>query len=69
MLRFRNFFYDANLQTLGFNKGKRDAKGRYNYISDTGVLCITRPINGELVSRENGSTIDVLEQSESMVEQ
>lgn len=50
-------FYDAILSVLGYNEGIIDRKGRCMYISEQGVLGITKPINGEEASHGNGMTI------------
>lgn len=50
-------FYDAALGALGVRPGRMDEKGRVFYRTPTGVLAITKPINGEPASCANGSTI------------
>ncbi|MEZ9975328.1 VOC family protein [Vibrio breoganii] len=50
-------FYDALLATLGYPTGKIDEKGRWFYFSDSGVFCLTNPINGEPATHGNGMTI------------
>ncbi|MDN3715361.1 VOC family protein [Vibrio breoganii] len=50
-------FYDALLATLGYPTGKIDEKGRCFYFSDSGVFCLTNPINGEPATHGNGMTI------------
>lgn len=50
-------FYDALLATLGCAPGVKDDKGRYFYITDTGIFSITQPINGEPAGPGNGSTV------------
>ncbi|MBJ7539158.1 VOC family protein [Marinomonas transparens] len=49
-------FYDAILGALGHQSGVIDPKGRALYWTDSGVLIITKPINGELATFGNGST-------------
>lgn len=50
-------FYDAVLATLGMPAGMTDEKGRIFYLSPTGVLGITKPINGAPATAANGGTI------------
>jgi len=50
-------FYDAILATLDIQPGSIDDKGRCFYITKTGIFAITKPIDGELSSHGNGSTI------------
>lgn len=50
-------FYDATLGALGVPPGHVDDKERVLYLTPTGVLAITRPINGEPASFANGGTI------------
>lgn len=50
-------FYDAILQALGHEAGVLDKLGRYFYRTDTGILALTKPINGEAASHGNGTTI------------
>ena len=49
-------FYDAVLGTIGVGPGV-DNKGRYFYISPSGVFAITIPIDGKPATVGNGSTI------------
>ena len=49
-------FYDALLGTLGIGPGVAH-KSRYFYRSPTGTFAITLPINGEVATHGNGSTI------------
>jgi catechol 2,3-dioxygenase-like lactoylglutathione lyase family enzyme len=49
-------FYDALLGTLGLNPGFAN-KNRYFYRSPSGTFAISTPINGELATHGNGSTI------------
>lgn len=53
-------FYDATLGALGYSEGVIDAKGRCIYRSDTGVLMLSVPINGNLANGANGGTIGFL---------
>lgn len=50
-------FYDAVLGALGHEPGVMDPRGRCFYRTGTGVLAITKPINGEPASHANGGTI------------
>lgn len=50
-------FYDAVLGCLGVPPGRPDEKGRIFYVSRTGLLGITKPIDGRPASCGNGSTI------------
>lgn len=50
-------FYDAILGALGYEPGVVDDKGRCFYANKSGVFCITNPIDGELASHGNGSTV------------
>jgi catechol 2,3-dioxygenase-like lactoylglutathione lyase family enzyme len=50
-------FYDATLGALGFPAGVIDAKGRCIYRSNTGVLLLSVPLNGEAAIGANGGTI------------
>jgi catechol 2,3-dioxygenase-like lactoylglutathione lyase family enzyme len=49
-------FYDATLGALGIAPGA-DAGHRVIYRTDSGVLIITKPINGEPAGFGNGETI------------
>jgi catechol 2,3-dioxygenase-like lactoylglutathione lyase family enzyme len=49
-------FYDAVLGELGIAPGVEN-KGRYFYMSPSGVFAITTPIDGEPATHGNGSTI------------
>ena len=50
-------FYDAVLGAVGCKPGVIDDKGRCFYFTDSGILALTKPINGEPASHGNGSTI------------
>ena len=50
-------FYDATLGVLGVPPGRQDEKGRVFYMTKTGVLALTKPIDGGTASCGNGSTI------------
>ncbi len=50
-------FYDAVLGALGHGPGFVDDKGRCFYLTETGVLGITVPIDGEPATHANGGTI------------
>lgn len=53
-------FYDAVLGALGHKPGTMDDRGRCFYRTSTGVLAITKPINGEAATHANGGTIGFL---------
>ncbi len=61
-------FYDAILKVLGYSEGVIDAKGRCLYLSDQGVLGITKPINGESATHGNGMTIGFKVSSPELVD-
>src|SRR5579859_6877109 len=61
-------FYDAILGTLGVSPGSLDPKGRAVYATKTGVLMITKPINGQPASGANGGTIGFLASSTQQVD-
>jgi len=50
-------FYDATLGALGYGPGVTDDQGRVFYMTDTGILALTAPIDGQPASCGNGSTI------------
>jgi len=50
-------FYDAVLGAIGVPEGKSDPKGRVFYRTKTGVLGITKPIDGKQATFANGGTI------------
>jgi catechol 2,3-dioxygenase-like lactoylglutathione lyase family enzyme len=50
-------FYDAVLGAVGCKPGVIDDKGRCFYFTDSGILALTKPINGDPASHGNGSTI------------
>ncbi len=50
-------FYDAVLGALGHKSGVIDKRGRCIYLTDSGLLLLTRPLDGEPASHGNGSTI------------
>ncbi|MHA7816129.1 MAG: VOC family protein [Pseudohaliea sp.] len=50
-------FYDATLGALGYGPGVTDDQGRVFYMTDGGVLALTKPIDGQPASCGNGSTI------------
>lgn len=50
-------FYDAALGPLGVPPGTIDPLGRAIYATATGVLMVTKPINGKPASGANGATI------------
>ena len=50
-------FYDATLGALGVPPGFTVDKGRVFWMTPTGILAITKPIDGKPASCGNGSTI------------
>tara|TARA_B110000503_G_scaffold115366_1_gene173660 strand:- start:40 stop:417 length:378 start_codon:yes stop_codon:yes gene_type:complete len=50
-------FYDATLGALGYGPGVIDEQGRCFYFTDTGIFCISLPIDGNPACHGNGSTI------------
>lgn len=61
-------FYDATLKVLGCSEGVMDSKGRCFYLSDTGVLALTLPLNGEPATHGNGMTIGFKAESPEQVD-
>jgi len=50
-------FYDAVLGTLGVPPGRIDDNRRVFYMTPTGVLAISKPIDGKPATNANGGTI------------
>jgi len=50
-------FYDAILGALGHEPGVIDEKGRCFYFTKTGILSLSKPIDGQPASHGNGSTL------------
>lgn len=52
-------FYDATLGALGIDttRAMTDEKGRAFYMTPTGILAISKPIDGNAASCANGATI------------
>ncbi len=50
-------FYDATFGALGHGPGVTDDQGRVFYMTDSGILALTAPIDGQPASCGNGSTI------------
>ena len=50
-------FYDAVLGALGHKPAVTDEKGRCFYMTDGGVFCISKPIDGEPACHANGGTV------------
>ncbi len=50
-------FYDALLGTLGVGPGAVDDNRRIFYMTPTGVLAISQPIDGKPATAPNGGTI------------
>lgn len=61
-------FYDATLGALGYEPGGFDPKGRVFYRTPTGILGITKPLNGEPATNGNGSTIGFAAATPELVE-
>lgn len=61
-------FYDATLAALGVAPGGFDPKGRVFYRTQTGVLGITKPLNGEPATGANGGTVGFAASSPEMVD-
>ena len=53
-------FYDATLGALGYAPGVIDEKGRCFYYTKSGVLVLSKPIDGKPACNGNGSTIGFL---------
>lgn len=53
-------FYDAILGALGHEPGTIDDKGRCFYFTKSGVLGLSKPIDGKPACHGNGSTIGFL---------
>ena len=62
-------FYDAIMQSLGYSEGVLDEKGRCFYMSETGMLGLTKPIDGHAASNGNGSTIGFIAKSREAVDE
>jgi len=60
-------FYDAIMKVLGYSEGVIDEKGRCMYFSPSGVLGLTKPIDGQEASHGNGMTIGFLAKSPEVV--
>ncbi len=50
-------FYDATLGALGVSPGTTDSHGRVVYATPTGILMLTKPLNGKPASCANGGTV------------
>ncbi|WP_117233063.1 VOC family protein [Vibrio maerlii] len=50
-------FYDAVMSVLGYGEGIIDDNRRIIYRTPTGVLGLTKPINGEDAHQGNGQTV------------
>ena len=50
-------FYNAVLGALGHPPAVQDPKGRYFYVTESGIFAITRPIDGQAATHANGGTI------------
>jgi catechol 2,3-dioxygenase-like lactoylglutathione lyase family enzyme len=56
-------FYDATLGALGVSPGFTDDHGRVVYAAPTGILMLTKPIDGKPARCANGGTIGFLASS------
>jgi catechol 2,3-dioxygenase-like lactoylglutathione lyase family enzyme len=61
-------FYDASLATLGVRPGRPDPKGRIFYMSSTGILIVTTPIDGQPACHANGGTIGFAAESPAVAD-
>jgi len=62
-------FYDAALGALGHGPGVEMEEGtRVVYQGETGILMITKPINGEPASYANGGTVGLVAKSPEAVD-
>ena len=61
-------FYDAILGAMGYKPGVIDEKGRCFYFTKTGVLALSKPINGEPACHGNGSTIGFAAETPAMAD-
>jgi len=50
-------FYDAVLGAIGVASGTIDPKGRAFYRTSTGILGISKPIDGKAATHANGGTL------------
>jgi catechol 2,3-dioxygenase-like lactoylglutathione lyase family enzyme len=50
-------FYDAVLGAIGLPQGQIGPMGRVFYATDTGMFCITKPLDGNPAKPANGGTI------------
>ena len=50
-------FYDAVMRELGYSSGRVDGEGRCFYVTDTGILGIRTPLDGNPATRGNGMTV------------
>ncbi len=50
-------FYDAVFKAIGGPEAIKDPKGRLIWLHNDGVFLVTAPIDGELATVSNGSTI------------
>lgn len=53
-------FYDAVLVELGHKPGIVDPKGRVMYPTRAGTFLLTNPIDGEVATHGNGSTLSLI---------
>jgi catechol 2,3-dioxygenase-like lactoylglutathione lyase family enzyme len=50
-------FYDATLGAIGYGPPVTGENGRFFYVTDSGVFCVGKPIDGEVAGHGNGGTI------------
>ncbi|MFS1933938.1 MULTISPECIES: VOC family protein [Vibrio] len=62
-------FYDSIMTVLGYGEGSVDPKGRCIYVSKTGVLGLTKPIDGQPATHGNGMTVGFLASSPEAVDE
>ncbi|MEZ9337919.1 VOC family protein [Vibrio splendidus] len=62
-------FYDSIMLVLGYGEGSVDPKGRCIYVSKTGVLGLTKPIDGQPATHGNGMTVGFLASSPEAVDE
>ena len=50
-------FYDALFSAIGARPGRQDDHGRLSYLHKGAVFMVSRPLDGEIATHGNGSTI------------
>lgn len=61
-------FYDAVLGALGIAPGIKDSDARCRYSSNDGVFWIKIPINGDIATSGNGSTVGFAAENSAAVD-